>query len=52
MAKQAKTPEVDPDLAAACASLGVDPATVWDWKAYEDRVVVIAADGRKLVWQR
>ena len=52
MAKQGKTPEVDADLVAACEELGLEPATVLDWRAYPDRVVVIAADGRKLVVPR
>ena len=43
-----KQPDVDPVLQQACAELGVEPGEVLDWRAYEDRVVVVLRDGRKL----
>ena len=43
-----KQPEVDPVLAQACTELGVEPGEVLDWRAYEDRVVLVVRDGRKL----
>ena len=49
MAKRSeKQPDVDPVLAQACAELGVAPGEVLDWRAYEDRVVLVVRDGRKL----
>jgi hypothetical protein len=47
-----QTKKVDLVIKAACERLGVDPADVWDWRAYEHRVVVIAGDGRTLQVER
>ena len=52
MAKKDKASDLPPELAEACATLGVDPGGLLDWRLYQDRVVVVAADGRKLVVQR
>lgn len=51
MAK-AKKEAVPEELRAACAQHGVDPAHVLDWKLYDDRVVFVVVDGRKLVSER
>ena len=48
MAKKVGAAEIDPVLAAACAAQGVDPAEVLAWRRYEDRVVFVLRDGRKL----
>ncbi len=50
MAKKAE--KVDPILQAACEQHDVDPASVLDWRAYDDRVVFVVADGRKLQVER
>jgi hypothetical protein len=52
MAKKDKASDLPPELVEACVTLGVDPGGLLDWRLYEDRVVVVAADGRKLVVQR
>ena len=52
MVKKTEAPDLPPELVEACAALGVDPARVAAWRAYEDRVVVIAPDGRKLQVER
>ena len=50
MAKEKQ--EVAPELEAACARSGVDPAHVLDWRLYDDRVVFVVRDGRKLAVER
>ncbi len=52
MAKKAVSAELDPDLVAACEALTLDPASVLAFRVYEERVVVIDADGRKLQVER
>ena len=48
MAKKVGVADVDPALAAACTAQGVDPGEVLAWRRYEDRVVFVLRDGRKL----
>jgi hypothetical protein len=57
MSKQGKSAspderQADAAVVAACERLGLDPATVLASKVYADRVVVVAADGRKLQVER
>ena len=53
MVKKTEAPDLPPEFVEACAALGIDPAArVPAWRAYEDKVVVIAPDGRKLQVER
>ncbi len=52
MAKREKAADLDPDLVAACEKLKLDPASLLASKIYDDRVVVIDSEGRKLSVER
>jgi hypothetical protein len=50
MAHQDKQPpKYDALLLVACDELGIAPESVMAWRPYQDRVVVVLCDGRKLV---
>ncbi len=44
--------DLDPVLLAACEKLHLDPAVLLMYKVYDDRVVLIAEDGRKFSVER
>ncbi len=49
---KAPDPEHPAELIEACTVLHIDPSSVLDWKQYEDRVVLVCSDGRKLTVER